>query len=397
MRLLSVRLIVSLIVGITLVSLGFSYSEVRSDRRRLMKDLERQTKVLAESLADNVEPRLTKGSQKELQRIVERFGNREHLAGVAIYNAKGEPLAVTAGLAQHLTQEPMVASRAMTANDGLGEFVYFDQSFVHVYAWPLHEKDEVAGALAIVHDANYITAQSARTWRETFRRELVELFLIALITLLIVRWSIVGPIAKAAQWMKALRTGRGAFPPAVPDIDLLRPIAREVETFALSLSAARSAAEKEAQLRDAAESQWTAERLSVHVRNRVGGSPLFVVSNREPFSHTRRGKSLEVQVPPSGLGTALEPILCACDGTWIAHGSGDADQEVVNTHDSLRVPPDDPRYTLRRVWLTKQEEEGYYFGFANEGLWPLSHEAHVRPIFRASEWEHYREVNKKFA
>jgi alpha,alpha-trehalose-phosphate synthase [UDP-forming] len=396
-RLLSVRLIVSLIAGITLVSLGFSYSEVQSDRRRLMKDLERQTKVLAESLADNVEPRLAKGSQKELQRIVERFGNREHLAGVAIYNAKGEPLAVTAGLAQHLTQEPMVASRAITANDGLGEFVHFDQSFVHIYAWPLHEKDEVAGALVIVHDANYITAQSTRTWRETFRRELVELFLIALITLLIVRWSIVGPIAKAAQWMKALRTGRGAFPPAVPDIDLLRPIAREVETFALSLSAARSAAEKEAQLRDAAESQWTAERLSVHVRNRLGGSPLFVVSNREPFSHTRRGKSLEVQVPPSGLVTALEPILCACDGTWVAHGSGDADQEVVNTHDSLRVPPDDPRYTLRRVWLTKQEEEGYYFGFANEGLWPLSHEAHVRPIFRASDWEHYREVNKKFA
>jgi trehalose-6-phosphate synthase len=212
-----------------------------------------------------------------------------------------------------------------------------------------------------------------------------------------VRWSIVGPIAKAAQWMKALRTGRSTVPPSVPDIDLLRPLAREVENFAQSLTAARSAAEKEAQLRDAAESNWTADRLSVHVRNRLGSNPLVVVSNREPYSHVWRGKSLEVVVPPSGLVTALQPILQACDGTWIAHGSGEADRDAVNERDSLRVPPDDPRYTLRRVWLSKEEEEGYYFGFANEGLWPLCHVAHVRPLFRESDWEYYRAVNQKFA
>ena len=89
-------------------------------------------------------------------------------------------------------------------------------------------------------------------------------------------------------------------------------------------------------------------------------------------------------------------MLNACDGTWIAHGSGDADAEVVDAQDRLRVPPDDPHYTLRRVWLSKQEEEGYYYGFANEGLWPLCHIAHTRPIFRASDWQHYQEVNRKF-
>ncbi len=94
--------------------------------------------------------------------------------------------------------------------------------------------------------------------------------------------------------------------------------------------------------------------------------------------------------------SALEPILDACDGTWIAHGSGDADSEVVDAHDRLRVPVDDPRYTLRRVWLSKEEEEGYYYGFANEGLWPLCHIAHTRPIFRAEDWQHYQEVNRKF-
>jgi trehalose-6-phosphate synthase len=112
--------------------------------------------------------------------------------------------------------------------------------------------------------------------------------------------------------------------------------------------------------------------------------------------HQRTGKAVDVIVPPSGLVTAIEPVLDACDGTWIAHGSGNADAEVVDNHDRLRVPPDDPRYTLRRVWLTKEEEEGYYYGFANEGLWPLCHIAHTRPLFRAADWQYYQEVNRKF-
>jgi trehalose 6-phosphate synthase len=95
--------------------------------------------------------------------------------------------------------------------------------------------------------------------------------------------------------------------------------------------------------------------------------------------------------------TAVEPILCACDGTWVAHGSGDADRETVDRHDRLAVPPEEPRYTLRRVWLTEQEEEGYYYGFANEGLWPLCHVAHTRPLFRAPDWGCYEAANQKFA
>ena len=187
----------------------------------------------------------------------------------------------------------------------------------------------------IVHDASYINTQSTHMWRETFVRVLVQVLLIALITLLIVRWSIVGPIAKAAQWMKALRTGKGTLPSPAPDLDLLRPLAREMQTFAASLMAARSAAEAEAQLRETAESIWTAERLAVHVRSKLGDSGLIVVSNREPYSHTRKGESLEVVVPPSGLVTALEPILCACDGKWVAHGSGDADRETVDANAHL--------------------------------------------------------------
>jgi len=226
---------------------------------------------------------------------------------------------------------------------------------------------------------------------------LAHAFLIVLITLLIVRWSMAGPIAHTAQWMHALRTGRIPSRQNATDLDLFRPLVREVAAFAESLNQARSAAETEARLRETGESLWTADRLAVHVRKRLDNGRLFVVSNREPYMHVRRGKSVEVIVPPSGVVTAIEPVLRACDGTWIAHGSGDADLGTVDEHDRLRVPPDDPHYTLRRVWLNQEEEEGYYYGFANEGIWPLCHIAHTRPIFRAEDWKYYQTVNLKFA
>ena len=394
MRLLNIRLIVSLILGITLVSLVSSYYEVRAQKRSLRQDLEHRAEVLAESLAQNVEPYFGKGSRR-LQKIVGQFGNREHLEGVVIVDREGTLLAVTPGLASSLASQSHAVSQSMIDNHGISEFVHQGGGASNIYAVPLHKDEQVIGALAIIHDATYIEAQKARVWRETFFRVLVQVLLIALITLLIVRWSIAGPIARAAQWMKALRTGRASA--QAPDMDLLFPLAKEVETFAQSLTAARNAAEKEAELRAAAASLWTAERLCVHVRGRLGDSRLFVVSNREPYFHTRQGKAIQAIVPASGLVTALEPVLCACDGTWIAHGSGEADREVVDKNDRLRVPPDDHRYTLRRVWLTKEEEEGYYYGFANEGLWPLCHIAHTRPIFRASDWKHYQMANQRFA
>jgi trehalose 6-phosphate synthase len=396
MRLLSVRLIVSLIVGITLVSLGFSYYQVVGQKRALRSDLERRAEVLGESVAGNVEKSWENGSERGLQRLVQRFANREHLLGVAVYDRQGRVVAITSQLGEVLTAMPQDVTRAMADGHGESSFIRAGNNSLHIFALPLHRQDEIVGGLAVVHDVSYIHAQSLRAWREVFLRVLIQVFLIVLITLLIVRWSIAGPIARAAQWMRALRMGRISSRQQMPDLDLFRPLAWEVVTLAESLSQARSAAENEARLREAAESMWTADRLAVQVQARLDGGRLFVVSNREPYAHQRNGKELEVIVPPSGLVSALEPVLYACDGTWIAHGSGDADTEVVDANDHLRVPPDDPRYTLRRVWLSKEEEEGYYYGFANEGLWPLCHIAHTRPIFRAQDWQHYQDVNRKF-
>jgi alpha,alpha-trehalose-phosphate synthase [UDP-forming] len=396
MRLLSVRLIVSLILGITLVSFAFSYYQVVREKRALRGDLEHQSRVLGESLAGNVDRALGSGSNQALQRLVQRFGNREHLIGVAVYDRESQVVAMTPELRKMLTAKPPALTQAIQRDDPQSAFVKLGTTPVLIFVVPLHYQDVLVGGLAIVHDASYIRAQMLRVWRETFFRVLAQVVLIAGITLLIVRWSTSGPIARAAQWMRALRMGRISSRQEIPDLDLFRPLAREVATLAQSLNQARSAAENEARLREAGVSMWTADRLSVHIRTRLDGSRLCVVSNREPYIHQRNGKAPHVVVPPSGLVTALEPVLNACNGTWIAHGSGDADMEAVDAHDRLRVPPDDPRYTLRRVWLSKQEEQGYYYGFANEGLWPLCHIAHTRPIFRASDWQHYEQVNRKF-
>jgi trehalose-6-phosphate synthase len=143
--------------------------------------------------------------------------------------------------------------------------------------------------------------------------------------------------------------------------------------------------------------QWSPEMLRQILQTELPDGDLIVVSNREPYVHERVRGRIQLQVPASGLVSALEPVVRTCAGTWIAHGSGSADMEMVDANGRIAVPPSSPAYTLRRVWLTEEEYKGYYSGFANEGLWPLCHIAFERPIFRAADWECYQAVNRKFA
>jgi trehalose 6-phosphate synthase len=143
--------------------------------------------------------------------------------------------------------------------------------------------------------------------------------------------------------------------------------------------------------------QWTPDTLRRLLRDQLSGDEVIVVSNREPYIHIRAKGGVVAQRPASGLVTAVEPVMRAFPGTWIAHGSGSADRETADTEGRLRVPPNEPTYTLRRLWLSKAEEQGYYYGFSNEGLWPLCHIAHVRPVFRDEDWQQYRRVNERFA
>ena len=398
MRVLSLRLIVALIVGVTLVSLASSWYEVQAEKDALRRDLQHKAETFGESLASNAELYLEAGDRPGLEQMVQRFSNRDHLLGIGVYAQDGSSLVITPDLSAALSGTPQALTDALLGNLIESRSMRLHFKRVYMLAAPLHaaDKSEVGGII-IVYDTAYIRSAIFRVWARVFVHIAIQMLVIVAITLLIVRWSLAGPIARATQWMKALRTGRHAVQPPAGDLDFLLPLAREVGPLAESMQQARAAAETEARLRNSNESLWTAQRLADHVRNKLDGSSLFVVSNREPYIHNRQGNTVSVTVPASGLVTAIEPILCACNGTWVAHGSGNADAEAVDSHDRLQVPPNDPRYTLRRVWLSAEEEEGYYNGFANEGLWPLCHIAHTRPTFRASDWEYYNKVNERFA
>ena len=142
---------------------------------------------------------------------------------------------------------------------------------------------------------------------------------------------------------------------------------------------------------------WTKDALQDLIHTQVGDRRFILVGNREPYQHRYVGERIECVPPASGMVSALEPILCASGGVWVAHGSANADRRTVDSHDHVRVPPDDPQYTLRRVWLTKAQEDGYYYGLANEGLWPLCHMVFTRPSFNPRHWPVYRQVNEQFA
>ena len=389
---MSLRLIVSLIVGVTLLSFASAWFQVKASKRGTRQELGKRAQLLAEILEGRVETLFEAHSRGRLEKLVTEFRNREGLMGIAVFDAAANRVANTSGLDGHLSDQLPAISHALTSDATFSGFTTWGGKPVLVYVLPLHDELGVSGGLAIFQDGSFIQTQTSKLWRDAFLRALAQAVFIALVTLLIIRWSIVGPIARTTLWVRGLRTGRRVEDPGLSHLDhgLFKPLAQEVTNLAKSLETARAAAEEEARLRAAGESLWTPERLRVHVQTALQERRLFVVSNREPYMHIRRGKEVAVIVPASGLVTALEPILRACEGTWVAHGAGDADHEATTEHDRLRVPPDEPRYTLRRVWLTKEEEEGYYYGFANEGLWPLCHIAHTRPTFRASDWEYYQ-------
>jgi trehalose-6-phosphate synthase len=387
---LSLRLILILALAITIVTFVVARNQVGSQKQALHADLERRAEILAESLQQTIEPVLQEGSPIQLGRLVERFGNREHLAGIAIYDVNGKATAVSSKIDSYADTPPAIFTKSEKENRGLGAYEKIGRSTMYLYAVPLHRDSQAAGVLVLFHNATYIDAQSAPIWWGALWHVVAQVSLIILITSLVIRWTIIKPIMKVAHWMRDLRHGKVApFPGRIAE-SFLGPLSTEAASLAEKLGEARAAAKEEAQLREAGDSLWTAERLRASIQNRLQGSSLYVVSNREPYEHVHSGNGIEARVPASGLVTALEPILCACDGTWIAHGSVDA-------NDRLRVPPDHPHYTLRRLWLTKEEEEGYYLGFSNEGIWPLCHIAHTRPVFRAGDWEQYQRVNEKFA
>jgi len=395
----TLKLVLPLALSVVLVSLLYASYQHRTQRRSLYNDLSRRAATLAETLQESVGAVPGRATDKNLQRMVARIGQREHLLGVAIYDRSGMVLAITPDHPQYFEERPNAAARSDKLDAGAADFLSVAGLPLYVYALPLHRDAEQTGTVLVIFDTSYIDERLSHSLRDSLLTALLQTILITALAFVLVRWNITAPLARTAKWLVTMRAGSSDTSSELPKGEFFDQIHTEVKHLAQALNTARAAAQEEAQLRESQSSVWTAERLRVSLRNKLGAKPLFVVSNREPYMHVFREKEKAIQmiVPASGLVTALEPVLQACNGTWIANGSGNADREVVDGHDHLQVPPDRPTYTLRRVWLTEEEESGYYEGFSNEGLWPLCHIAHTRPTFRLDDWIHYQRVNRRFA
>jgi len=390
----TLRLVGGIWLSAMLVVAGFAWLQIRDERARQIGDLERRALLLGEGLKEAVEPVVARGAPA-VERMLKRFGTSRR--GIAVYDRVGGLVVATPDVAPILPPslgEVTAAIAQGTPKQGLRS-LGGRESFV--YATPLVRDERPVGALAVVLDASHLELEEIQVWKQQGVRFLVLMLVTSLIAIAVVRTTLTEPLARMSAWTKALRSGSPVPPPAVPDAQLFGPLALEVSNLARSLQRAQASAAEEAALRLAGEIVWTEERLKQFVNARMGAGLLAIVSNREPVSHVYRSGRVRALTPASGLVTAMEPVMRACGGVWVAQASGDADAATADARGRLALPEDNPRYTLRRVWLTKDEEEGYYYGFANEGLWPLCHIVHTRPEFRPSDWERYVAVNRKFA
>ena len=353
-------------------------------------------RMLAEWFRGDIELRasLIEGSMEE--RLVDLVGRhdktgvRKYLAHVATDKRISAILVCDADgtLFYRTAPTPPEISCALKAapSPGASQIVLLPSGPMHVAGFLVARPDKPALTVFVAHDLGFAASRQTRARRYLIAFTAVSVVVLGLLVVLIAwfmlkRWAaiLIGDI-RSRRFLDDAHSSSVSM----PVLSQVRQVMREIE----------ESQRLEIDYRE----NWTAQALHQVVHDQLRAPQMIVVSNREPYIHSRGADGrLLVELPASGMVTALEPIVRACAGIWIAHGSGTADRQVVDIHDRIRVPPSDPAYLLRRVWLTQQEEEGYYYGFSNEGLWPLCHLAYVRPAFRESDWKTYQEVNQKFA
>ncbi len=384
-------------VAVSAIVFGFTFNQANEERLDLAADLQYRTRLLADSLAESVGPNFLQNSTTTLQRIVDRFTDKERIVGIAVFTNRGVPLAASKEMPKRVTDNPDFVFAALDKGEQAGVFETVGGAALYLHVSPLFAKSSVSGALVVVQNASYIDVAVRDIWERNLIRLLVYIAVFTAAIVLLIRWALYKILKRFAESIKTARISKtsktlfgGPF--------FLQPLASEITKMNMSLTQARFAASEEARMRlEKLDSPWTAERLKEFIKANLKDRKIFVISNREPYIHTRGKNKVSVSMPASGMVTALEPLVEACEGEWLAWGSGTADKETADADGKLSVPPDEPRYTLKRVWLTEKEVKGHYVGFSNEALWPLCHMAHTRPVFRAEDWTEYRRVNGKFA
>ncbi len=373
-----------------------SWQRVNDEYHVGLDDLERRASLLAHRIAPLAMTALSAPDADVDSMLGDRLGGHSRLLGFAVFRPDGRMLACAPAVSEYWPLLTDIVSSSIEANTERTDVRRTSAGTTHFFASPLLAADGAPrGAIVVVHDALYledrVTRGAVRGILSTVAVSIVFFFLTSGVA-----WAVFErPLHQLAEWMRRLRLGN--TPDSPPRGIPVRMLADESTHLAASFRAARSKEWDEAQGIVRSERAWTRDRLRSTAMVALGGQQLVVVSNREPYMHQLRNGVPEVVRPASGLVTGLDPVLRACGGLWVAHGSGDADRRTADASGCVPVPPEAPRYTLRRVWLSKEEEEGYYYGFSNEGLWPLCHLTHERPVFRASDWDQYVRANRRFA
>ncbi|HEY4320857.1 MAG TPA: trehalose-6-phosphate synthase [Gemmatimonadales bacterium] len=379
---LSLRFIVPLLVVLGVLAWLVVPLADRFTARWFVRDLDIRAQLIATTIQDPLQDLIATGNRSRMEQFFAGVTQDERLFAIGYCPADhGLPMA-TPTLPAEIRCDDLDHYNASA-----GKVITSPNGPLLVSVEPLQSAGAPAGRLVLVHDMSFIERRSEVTRRYLFYFFAGLAAVVSLITVVVAQLSWRGWV----QGLRALTRGEGLFrPSSKDDMPELRPIARDLRALIADV-------QSEHRTRDHEQLAWSPETLRGILHQDLRGQEVIVVSNREPYIHRAGAHGTEVWRPASGVVTALEPVMRACSGTWIAHGSGSADRTVVDKHDRVSVPPGAPSYELRRVWLTPEEEAGYYYGFANEGLWPLCHIAHVRPTFRTSDWEQYVAVNRRFA
>ncbi|MBI5456979.1 trehalose-6-phosphate synthase [Candidatus Kaiserbacteria bacterium] len=390
-------IVFGVIFGVSVVALLFTYFQAQQERFALSADMQYRTRLLADSLNESIEPARQRNATSTLEKIATSFAGRERLLGVVIYDRQGNVIVKSKDVPEDVDVAKRIVEDAIKKDEPVGDFLVVDTMQLYVLAHPVHREEGPAGAFIVVQDASYIEESVAGQWRDSLLGVFIYILLFSVAIAALVRWVIFKPLTNLAEAIKSARAGRGRVSETQHGM-FFRPLASEIGKLTHSLAQARTAASEEARMRlEKLDTPWTEERLKEFIKAYLKDRQIFVVSNREPYIHTRDGGEVAYSVPASGMVTALESVMAACGGTWIAHGSGSGDRETADQDGKIQVPPDDPKYMLKRIWLTGKEVKGYYTGFSNEALWPLCHIAHTRPAFRKEDWITYKRVNGLFA
>lgn len=393
--LLVLPMLILIVAGFTL----FGMIQGSFEQQKLMDDLSRKASAVAESAELSVLHILQANDLQTAKTLVESFQKRERMQGCIIYNHKGKVIAVTKRLAGWDTVDRPYLKDVLEKGKVENGIEKFNEYTVYRYIIPVKNADgRTLGAVEVAYDTSYVFNLLTEFWKRISIFLITLVIMTAVVLVLLQRRIFIMPVLRLTDWFKRYQKGEINENHPIGEKDEFASLISEVEQVALSLRVARKAVKEVAGRRIKKDEFWTEGKLKHFVHVKIGDNAFFMVSNREPYMHIKdeTGRIKCIQ-PAGGVVTAIDPLMRACGGTWIAHGAGNADRSMVNSKDKLGVPPDDNRYILKRIWLTKEEEQGYYYGFSNEGLWPLCHMTHTRPMFKESDWEIYKKVNQKFA